>query len=174
MTNKPKLYVLVGLPGSGKSTWIKNNLHLFDKDVAIISSDDYIDLKAAQEGKTYSQAYSEHIGAATMHAKKAFSDAVKAGKSIIVDQTNMGEKKRRSWLSQVGNKYEKIAVVFDVPEKELFRRLAERGQRTGKHIPMAVIDDMASKYQTPTEAEGFDKILFYKNNVKISRVLYET
>lgn len=156
---KPKIYVLVGLPGSGKSTWIKNNRKNIGENAAIVSSDDYIDMKAAEEGKTYSQAYSDHIGGATMHAKKTFSEAVKEGRNIVVDQTNMGTKRRKTWLSQVGNKYEKIAVVFDVPERELFERLNDRAQKTGKIIPMKVIDEMASRYNPPSKEEGFDKII---------------
>ncbi len=96
---KPKIYVLVGLPGSGKSTWIKNNKHFLGDDVVIVSSDDYIEARAAEEGKNYTQAYDAHIGGATMHAKKTFSEAVKSERNIVVDQTNMGAKRRRSWLS---------------------------------------------------------------------------
>lgn len=36
MNNKPKAYLMVGIPGSGKSTWIKNNL---PSDIPVISRD---------------------------------------------------------------------------------------------------------------------------------------
>ncbi len=50
-------------------------------------------------------------------------------------------------------------MVFDVPDQEIFKRLKDRMEKTGKYIPSKVIDDMASRYQTPTKEEGFDKII---------------
>jgi predicted kinase len=155
-TNKPKLIVLIGLPGSGKSTWIKNNI---DSSYVVVSSDNYIERKASEEGTNYSGAYDKHIRDASSHASSTFSEAVKGRKNIVVDMTNMGVKRRRSWLSQVGGNYYKIAVTFDVKMEVLYQRLKDRAEETGKHIPRHVIDDMLSRYESPTKEEGFDKII---------------
>jgi predicted kinase len=159
---KPTIWVLIGLPGSGKSTWIRNNANIIG-DAAIVSSDDFIEAKGAEDGLNYSQAFDKHIGAAVAHSKETFRNAVKNNKNIVIDQTNMGKKKRMSWLSQVGNKYHKVAVSFDVPETELMKRLKARADETGKHIPSHVVDQMAKNYNPPTKEEGFDKIIYMKS-----------
>lgn len=48
----PAAFVMVGLPGSGKSTWITENL---DDSFCHISSDKLIESKALEEGKDYGE-----------------------------------------------------------------------------------------------------------------------
>ena len=50
------VYMLVGVPASGKSTWVSNQKF---EDVIIASSDAYIDTVAAKSGKTYNEVRSE-------------------------------------------------------------------------------------------------------------------
>jgi predicted kinase len=150
---------LVGLPGSGKSTWTSKFLAKESEPYTVISSDDVIEEFAKKEGKTYTEVFKDYIGQATMIVKERFRDAVKNRDNIIWDQTNMNIKKRKSILQQLPPEYEKTAVIFTVDEPELKRRLQTRQELTGKHIPEFVLKDMARSYQAPTKAEGFDYIL---------------
>lgn len=156
---QPEIIVLVGLPGSGKSTWIKNTLAKSDLDYVVVSSDDEIERMAAADGKTYDDVFQKYIGRATGMMKQNFKDAVNNGRSIIWDQTNMSPKKRRGILQQVPSNYRKIAVAFEVDDEELNRRLTKRAE-TGKTIPPHVIKSMAKSYVPPSKAEGFDEVYF--------------
>jgi predicted kinase len=154
---KPKIYIMIGLPGSGKSTWIRT--HLKNEDFILVSSDDIIDTIAAEQGITYSEAFKSSIGFATGEMKRIFDDAVKQNKNIVWDQTNVSKKKRKGILNKVPNNYKKIAVVFETEDAVIAQRLKTRAEETGKHIPSHVVDSMAKSWQSPTKEEGFDEII---------------
>lgn len=152
----PILYVLVGLPGSGKSTWIKNNC---DSSFVIISTDNELEALAESEGSTYNEAFNKHYELAATKAKARFAKALKDNANIVWDQTNLSISKRRKVLSQVPRRYNKICVVFTLSREELNARLDKRHKETGKFIPQSVVDDMEKIFSFPTENEGFDKII---------------
>lgn len=151
----PKLYMLIGVPGSGKSTWIANQD--WTKDIPIVSSDKFIDEHAAKEGKTYNEVFADYVKIATHLMDNQVLICKANNTDIIWDQTNTSVKSRKAKLEKLEG-YEKIAVVFRTPEKEeLDKRLA---QRVGKHIPANVIDSMIVNLQEPTEEEGFKEIWY--------------
>ena len=148
----PKLYMLIGVPGSGKSTWI--GAQDWAGDCVLVSTDKLIELEAGRQNKTYNEVFKDYIDTATKLMNDDVRDAVAAGKDIIWDQTNTGRKSRKSKLAMAKG-YHKIAVVFATPEdSEWQRRLANR---PGKSIPDAVLKAMATGLQLPTEDE-FDEV----------------
>lgn len=147
----PTLYMLIGVPGSGKTTWIKNNKH----DAVVASTDLYIERYAMKTGKTYNDMFKELISVATDQMNKDVAYAVQSNKDIIWDQTNLTAKSRKSKLSKIPKNYRKVAVYFPVPP-DLRDRLASR---PGKTIPDPVILSMINQLQAPTKEEGFDEIV---------------
>lgn len=154
---KPTIYVLIGPPCSGKSTWINKFLKNNKQDYSIISSDNHIERLAISDGLTYSEAWPKFIGQATAAAKQDLEGAKRDNKNIIVDQTNMSKKKRKSLLQGLDH-YHKIAVIFDCDTKTLIARNEERFKRTGKNIPENVIKDFLNKFDPVTKDEGFAEI----------------
>ena len=160
LVNKKIAIVMVGLPGSGKSTWINEFRRVnADRDFAVISSDNILENIALERGLTYSDVYDEFIDRAVNEMKASFRYVIGKGESFIWDQTNMTVKKRRSILSQVPKDYYRVAVAFDINRDELDYRLKVRAEATGKWIPNHVIDTMCLSYQKPSLEEGFDKII---------------
>jgi|AntDeeMinimDraft_5_1070356.scaffolds.fasta_scaffold45637_2 predicted kinase len=157
---RPEIIVMIGLPGSGKSTWRDRMLAQTDIDYVIVSSDDEIERLSEADGMDYTSGFGKHVGQATHIMKQKFREAVNNGKSIIWDQTNLTPKKRRGILRKVPDDYYKIAVSFEVDDQELEDRLAKRERETGKHIPAKVMGDMAKSYIPPTKQEGFDEVIF--------------
>lgn len=153
-----RLTVLVGLPGSGKSTLISQA-----KDAFIYSTDDYIEGVAVMKGKTYSDVFQDHIKEATAAMNTRLKDEIAKGGNVIWDQTNMSDKKRRSILSQFPKTYTKSCICIRPPSnidewKELKRRL---DSRPGKNIPWYIVQSMAASFVAPTKSEGFDHLTFY-------------
>lgn len=157
--NQPTIYMLVGPPASGKSTWRAKHLAQTERPTVVISSDDYIDALAANLGITYSDAFKKaDMKEITRVLNNQFDEAIKRGDDIILDRTNMSAKTRRKYLSRMPRNYAKVAVVFNVGRELLDRRLADRAAATGKHIPKNVVDDMIKSYDEPTTSE-FDRVV---------------
>ncbi len=147
--------MLIGVPGSGKSTWTANQD--WAKDIPVVSSDRFIDAHAEKEGKTYNEVFDEYVKIATKLMENQVLICKANNLDVIWDQTNMSAKSRAKKLAMLDG-YEKIAVVFRTPEKaELDRRLASR---PGKHISEAIIKNMIESYVEPTEEEGFKEIWY--------------
>lgn len=152
-----KLYVLVGVPGSGKSTWIQQQ-H-WAKDCVVVSTDEFVEDYAKECGQTYSEVFDEYMPTAVKLMADKVVRAREAGKDIIWDQTSCSIATRAKKFRMLPDYY-KIAVVFKIPEmEELMRRL---NSRPGKNIPWAVISDMSNKFKSepPTEEEGFNEIWY--------------
>jgi predicted kinase len=152
---QPVIIIMVGLPGVGKSTYIRK----YFSGYTLISSDDIIEKYGAQEGKTYDEAFSKYIGRASREIKENAQRALKNNENIVWDQTNLTKKKRRGILNRVPPHYKKVAIVFDISDKLRDERMSGR---EGKTIPPHIVKSMENSYQAPTKDEGFDEILVVK------------
>ena len=151
----PKLYVLVGVPGSGKSTWIANQD--WAKDCVIVSTDTHVENYAKTIGKTYTEVFEDYMPLAVKFMSEDVVNAREAGKDIIWDQTSTSVLSRKKKFKMLPDYYA-IAVIFKTPdESELMKRLANR---PGKTIPWEVVSDMIKNFEMPTEAEGFKEIWY--------------
>ena len=149
------VYVLVGVPGSGKSTWIRNQD--WAKDCAIVSTDTFVEQEAERQGRTYNEVFHDYMPTAVKLMADQVVAARDAGQDIIWDQTSTTVASRRKKFNMLPN-YHAVAVVFPTPEPaELERRLASR---PGKNIPWNVMQGMISGLKMPTEEEGFDEIWY--------------
>lgn len=150
----PSLFMLVGVPGSGKSTWIKQQV--FFEDIHIASTDDIITRYANDQGKTYNEVFHDYIKVAEKEMYANVMEAVKLDQDIIWDQTNLNRKSRAKKLIMIPDHYRKVAVLFPTPSmEELMRRNASR---PGKVIPMGVMQNMIDCFNQPSIDEGFDEV----------------
>ena len=150
-----KCYQLVGVPASGKSTWIKEQD--WASDCVVVSTDDFVEAYAQEQGKTYSEVFVEYMPTAVNLMAEKVVQAREAGKDIIWDQTSTTVISRARKFRMLPD-YEHIAVVFKTPEhKELMRRLMSRH---GKEIPEHVVASMIASWEDPSEEEGFAQVWF--------------
>ena len=153
----PTMYMLIGVPASGKSTWVEQN----KGDALVISTDNLIEMYAADNGKTYNEVFKDQIKIATkltmQHAEAAFA----GGQNVIWDQTNLTKKSRASKLAMVPQHYSREAVFFATPlEEEWQRRL---NSRPGKSIPAHILDSMVEMLELPDLDEGWHIISYFMN-----------
>ena len=148
-----KCYQLIGVPASGKSTWTKSQQWILGMEY--VSTDHHVEVYAKEQGKTYSEVFTDYMPQAVELMAQEVRDAREAGRDIVWDQTSTTIKSRARKFNMLPDYYH-IAVVFPTPDhKELMRRLMSR---PGKEIPDHVIASMIASWEEPTEEEGFKEI----------------
>ena len=151
----PKCYQLVGVPGSGKSTWISNQDWMLG--LTVVSTDMWVEIHAKEQGKTYSEVFKDYMPTAVDLMAKQVVFAREHSHTLIWDQTSTTLASRTRKFNMLPD-YEHIAIVFKTPEaEELKRRLASR---PGKEIPDDVVQSMIDNFEMPTEDEGFTEIWY--------------
>ena len=144
----PTLWMLVGVPASGKTTWLRDSDIDWNR-TTLLSTDNIIEREAAALGKTYNDVFNRIIKQATREMNQRLTQAVADNRDIVWD--------RKSKLEKIPATYQKVAVYFPVPNnKEWQRRL---NSRPGKIIPQSVLVSMGQGFTMPSQAEGFDKII---------------
>lgn len=157
-TNQKICYMLIGIPGSGKSSIAKEIKSQYP-DVVIISSDIYIDNIALERGLSYSEVYRDTIEDAEKWASKQLENAIKNKKNIVWDQTNVFESARKKKISRMHqNKYDVIAMSLELSSEELRKRHNKRKADGGKHISYKIIQNMVDNYVRPHYGEGFAEV----------------
>lgn len=164
MTQKKKMFVISGIPGTGKSK-LRKQLEKVIPNTFVYSTDDIIEQWAFENNTTYSEIWEESIGKATQRVNELFASAVKNKKNIIVDKTNLSPKARRQLVSQVSPKdYSFQCVQIVKPQNEadinvLRDRLKKRGDEEGKIIPDNLLEDFMKHYTPVDESEPFEDFM---------------
>jgi predicted kinase len=147
------IYIAVGLPGSGKSTYAKNFIK--GKDIEYLSSDE---LRAvfgkSEEDQTVTPLVFGHI-------KRKVDEFLKDGKNVLVDATSVNRRERADYITTAKKYSAKVVVlVFKMDRQGLIDRNKKRGEQGGRVVPDWVIDKMLAKYEEPSTSEGIDEIIY--------------
>ena len=163
--SRPKIYVLVGPPGVGKSYWVEQNI----SDPYVISRDVVVDMVRQPLGLKYDDMFGPMGREASKEVDRIHREnvagAVKSGKNIVVDMTNMGIGSRKNALKAISghaDNYEKIAVFFDYRGMEdlVHKSIKRRGRELNdKHLSPEIVNGMINRFEMPTREEGFDDII---------------
>lgn len=150
------LTILVGVPGSGKSTWTRQHLH---KDTIVLSSDEIRKELYGYEDQTHNGEVFSIMNARTR-------DYGKRGLNVIYDATNLVRKRRVALAQEMEKFFSHINVIaFICPIDELLERNITREER---HIPEDKLKSMIMSFQLPVIYE------FPYNNVEYALTGQET
>ena len=147
--NKPTLYIMCGLSGSGKST-IATQIANENPNIVIVSSDE---IREELTGNYEDQEHNEEVF-------KIFHDRIRKNlenqKNVIADATNLTMKSRRAIMMKVhGLNIKKVCVIIPKP----FEQCKEDNLHREHPVPDFVLDKQIRRFQIPFYNEGFDEIV---------------
>tara|TARA_B110000483_G_scaffold30756_1_gene37379 strand:- start:43 stop:984 length:942 start_codon:yes stop_codon:yes gene_type:complete len=131
LSNNPEIIIMVGYPGSGKTTIAKD----------ICQNNNYIHI----QGDLYKT---------SSKMLKASLEEISKLKSIVFDATNSSIKKRNEFI-QLANKYsyEVKCIHATASLEESYKRNKSRNEE--KQVPKIAYSVYKKYYQQPSETEGF-------------------
>lgn len=147
--NKPTMWVLVGLSGSGKST-IATQIANKNPNTIIVSSDA---IREELTGNYEDQEHNEEVF-------KIFHNRIRKNlenkKNVIADATNITMKSRRAILMKVnGLDIRKVCAIIPKP----FEQCKKDNLHREHPVPDFVLDKQIRKFQIPFKEEGWDEIV---------------
>ena len=160
---KKHLYLMMGVPGSGKSTYAKNILKYGD----IYVSRDEIRYSLLTDKDDYFAKENEVIKTFIESIDKSLVMEEYCG-DVFADATHLSPKGRAQVLKQLKNKDRVSVIYLDIPLNVILERNAKR---TGRAlVPEDVVRRMYNSIQLPTRAEGIESIYFINENQEIKEV----
>lgn len=151
------LYMMVGVPGSGKST-VANEMGKV-LGIPVISSD-----LVRKEVTGSEEDFSQDYYVWTSVIPKKLKDSLSKGDAIF-DATNLKARDRKKILNLAGPTVEKLAIVVDTP----IETCIERQNLRERKVPSDRIREMYCSFALPTTEEGFSAIYTGKTAEEILR-----
>lgn len=155
-----KVILMCGLPGAGKSTYIKQHI----SGDAIVISRDKIRFSMVKENEDYFSKEKEVFKEFIREIKEAM---LLKPNEIYIDATHLNIASRAKVMKEIGGKegYKYIVCLINTNINKCIDNNAKRKGRA--YVPENVIYNMASKAQTPKFEEGFEEIWFVYLEEKI-------
>lgn len=149
--NRPKLIILCGIPGSGKTTYAKDYVERNGNTIHL-SSD------AIRKELYRDENIQGNPGEVFALMQKRAIEALNDGCDVLYDATNVTRKDRASIIGMCP-RFAKIEChIIWAPIEECIKRDSERERTVGKEV----IDRMLKRFQAPYYDEGIDEIKIIK------------
>lgn len=152
----PLLVMLVGLPGSGKSTAagrLASVIRSQGRACEIVGTDAYLEAEAARRSLPYATILADEFNVAEALMWRRAREASRNRISVVWDQTNLTVSARRLRLRLFPTNYLRIAAVMPTADDEAWERNLARGP--GRAVPESVFQRMRAEFRRPSRDEGF-------------------
>ena len=147
MNFTPNFFMLVGVPGSGKSFQAQKLTELW-RNSKIVSSDE---IRGEIYGDENCQADPGRVFSIMHERALSYLDQ---GYDVIYDATNIQRKHRKEIIDKIPAHVSKTCYICWAPISVCIERDAKRERTVGKEV----IDKMLSRFEAPFYDEGFNEI----------------
>jgi len=159
------LVLLIGISGSGKSTWIKNNKSKWTNTVVVSPDEIRRELTGNVSDQSRNKEVFELTNILTIHH-------LKNGKNVVLDATNLDTIYRIPFVEDISNEvieFKKIALVFYVSREEAKQRIKKDIENNvdRANVPEEIIDSQYMKYMSSLKSlpdEGFKIVTSWNEN----------
>lgn len=150
----PRLYVMVGVPGCGKTTWVRKHLG----HALRISLDD---LRLMFSGRTFDPLIEPAVAVAAEVLLEAMAGyAAEHQTDLVFDATNVS-RARRAPLIALAHRHglSPVAVYLECP----LETAHQRNQQRQFPVPRNVVERFGGQLEPPSMEEGFDEVIHIRN-----------
>lgn len=155
-TGGPVVYLLVGLTGSGKTTYARQRLE--PVGAVRLSVDELVFERHGRYGVDYPEwRYFELEAPAVEEVRRRLVELVAAGRDVVLDHGLWLHKDRDGWkqfVEEAGGRWR--LLYFPAERAELLRRLEERNARADANallVTESALDDFYARFDPP-QGEG--------------------
>ena len=160
--NKKNLFLMTGVPGAGKSSWLENN---FVEDRDYIISRDAIRFSMLKDSDKYFAKEDEVFDTFVKYIQESL-DNPKVPENIYCDATHITEGSRNKLLDALDlSNVKNITCIVVHPS--LDKTLERNEQRTGRaYVPRGVVRRMYYQFERPENDTKYPKNVIYVEESK--------
>lgn len=157
------LVLMMGVPGSGKTTYAKK--FIGENDIYV--SRDEIRFELVAEDEPY---FSKEDEVLKTFISKVDEGITKAKRYVVADATHLNAGSRAKLLKNLHNKPDNVYVLYVAVPLEV--ALERNAQRSGRAlVPETSIKNMFQSLSLPKKEEGIDVVLLLDENYKYTETI---
>jgi len=156
-----KLYIPIGIPGSGKTTYWRER---FDKEHVLRISRDDINTMLSED------VYTQNINNVIKDSEQVvLESAINAGFSVYIDRVNLTPNSRKRFINKaltINKKMYVVGLYFTPDLQEALKRNIDRPDKTTKQKDslLEYIPEAFKLITAPTFEESIDEIIYIDSN----------
>uniref|UniRef100_A0A182KD23 B30.2/SPRY domain-containing protein n=1 Tax=Anopheles christyi TaxID=43041 RepID=A0A182KD23_9DIPT len=160
-----ELVMMIGLPGSGKTTWVQNYLKENpDSSYTLLSIDSLLEnmkvLGKAREPSNTPQ-WQKVVEQLSRNMARLIEIACKRRRHILIDQTNVFASEQKRRLKGFGGFKTRRAIAVIPNLEEYKRRYEQKVAKYGTEVPETTLNTMKANIFVPTlEQKWYTEIVF--------------